>query len=45
MTLTFIFVYVKHNRALRAPAAPGLSFTEPNLPLLIHEIEQLITQH
>lgn len=33
---------IKHNRAQRAPAAPGLSFTQPNLPLLIKEIEQLI---
>lgn len=29
---------IKHNRIL----APGLSFTQPNLPLLIAEIEQLI---
>jgi Family of unknown function (DUF6516) len=29
---------IKHNRI----PAPGLSFTQPNLPLLIAEIEQLI---
>ena len=33
---------IKHNRAQRAPAAPGMSFTEPNLPKLIAEIEALI---
>ena len=32
---------IKHNRI----PAPGLSFTQPNLPLLIQEIEQLIAQH
>jgi hypothetical protein len=31
---------IKHNRV----PAPGFSFTEPNLPLLIHEIEGLIDQ-
>lgn len=29
---------IKHNRI----PAPGLSFTEPNLPFLIREIEQLV---
>jgi hypothetical protein len=29
---------IKHNRI----PAPGLSFTQPNLPLLIQEIEQLL---
>jgi hypothetical protein len=29
---------IKHNRI----PAPGLSFTQPNLPLLIREIEQLL---
>jgi hypothetical protein len=33
---------IKHNRARRAPAAPGLSFTQPNLPFLIEEIEQIL---
>lgn len=32
---------IKHNRARWAPAAPSLSFTQPNLPFLIAEIEQL----
>lgn len=31
---------IKHNRI----PAPGLSFTEPNLPRLIEEIEQLLKQ-
>lgn len=31
---------IKHNRI----PAPGLSFTQPNLPLLIQEIEQLLAQ-
>jgi hypothetical protein len=31
---------IKHNRI----PAPGLSFMQPNLPLLIHEIESLIAQ-
>ncbi len=30
---------IKHHRI----PAPGLSFTEPNLPFLIHEIEQFLT--
>ena len=29
---------IKHHRI----PAPGLSFTEPNLPFLIHEVEQLL---
>jgi hypothetical protein len=32
---------IKHNRV----PAPDLSFTEPNLPFLIQEIEQLLQQH
>lgn len=32
---------IKHNRI----PAPGLSFTQPNLPLLIQEIELLVAQH
>lgn len=31
---------IKHHRAQRAPAAPSLRFTQPNLPFLIQEIEQ-----
>ena len=31
---------IKHHRV----PAPGLSFTEPNLPYLIHEIEGLLTE-
>lgn len=32
---------IKHNRI----PAPGLSFTQPNLPLLIQEIELLVAQY
>jgi hypothetical protein len=32
---------IKHNRI----PAPGLSFTQPNLPFLIAEIEQLLLEH
>jgi len=35
---------IKHNRAQRAPAAPEMSFTQPNLPALIREIEALIAK-
>lgn len=31
---------IKHNRV----SAPGMSFTQPNLPLLIHEIETLLEE-
>ena len=33
---------IKHHRAQRAPAAPSLRFTQPNLPFLIQEIEQFL---
>lgn len=32
---------IKHNRI----PAPGLSFTEPNLPFLINEVMQLLSTH